>query len=239
MSKKNLHKERRRISLVALTSLGLALALGAWIGLSGSPSALAAPAPMPALQNTTPNEVCLGCHEKMKTFFQFGRSVHKLSAVGCDSCHQVHGAQASERLLKKKDPDLCFACHGDVKSKFYLSHNHRVLQGALKCSDCHTPHGTRNRAGLRKTNTVAKYEVCFNCHPEKRGPWVYEHLTQKAEGCSSCHGVHGSPNPYLLTYRSARELCSQCHGIPHFATVSCVNCHTQIHGSNFSSRFLQ
>ena len=36
MSKKNIHKERRRISLVILTSLGLVLALGAWIGLSGS-----------------------------------------------------------------------------------------------------------------------------------------------------------------------------------------------------------
>jgi hypothetical protein len=62
MSKKNLHTERRRISLAVLTSLGLVLALGAWIGLSGSPSVLAAPAPLPVLQNTTPDEVCLGCH---------------------------------------------------------------------------------------------------------------------------------------------------------------------------------
>ena len=185
------------------------------------------------------SDVCLQCHEKMKTFFQFGRSTHKLSAVGCTNCHEIHEARATEHLLRKNDPDLCFSCHGDVKSKFYLSHNHRVLQGALKCSDCHTPHGSRNRANLRKTNTTVKYEICFNCHPEKRGPWVYEHLTQKVEGCSVCHTVHGSPNPYLLTFRSVREVCSQCHGVPHFPTVSCINCHTQIHGSNFSSRFLQ
>ena len=184
-------------------------------------------------------DVCLQCHEKIKTFFQFGRSVHKLSAVGCTNCHGVHEGRATEHLLIKNDPDLCFSCHGDVKSKFYLSHRHPVLQGALKCGDCHTPHGTRNRASLRKTNTTVKYEVCFNCHPEKRGPWVYEHLTQKVEGCSMCHVPHGSPNKFLLNFRSAREVCSQCHGIPHFATASCINCHTQIHGSNFSSRFLQ
>ena len=185
------------------------------------------------------SEVCLQCHEKMKTFFQFGTSVHKLSAVGCTDCHEVHGGRVTEHLLRKNDPDLCFSCHGDVKAMFYLSHNHRVLQGALKCSDCHTPHGSRNRASLRKTNTLVKYEICFNCHPEKRGPWVFEHLSQKVEGCSICHTVHGSPNQYLLRFRSVRDVCSQCHGVPHFPQISCINCHTQIHGSNFSSRFLQ
>jgi hypothetical protein len=31
----------------------------------------------------------------------------------------------------------------------------------------------------------------------------------------------------------------ECHGQPHFPRWSCINCHNQIHGSNFSSRFLQ
>ena len=185
------------------------------------------------------SDVCLQCHEKEKSFFQFGRSTHKLSAVGCTDCHQVHGPRAGARLLKKDEITLCFSCHQDVKSNFYLPNTHKVIQGALKCTDCHTPHGSRERASLRKTNIFVKYEVCFNCHPEKRGPWVYEHLAQKTEGCSTCHVPHGSPNRFLLIRREARALCAECHGIRHYPTISCINCHTQIHGSNFSSRFLQ
>jgi DmsE family decaheme c-type cytochrome len=181
---------------------------------------------------------CLKCHQKQKELFQFRRGVHQLSAVGCNDCHQIHAMQVTQSLLKSKDPDLCFSCHGEVKSKFYLPNNHRVIQGAVKCSDCHTPHGSRNRASLRKINKFDT-DVCYKCHPEKRGPWVFEHQAQKFEGCSICHSPHGSPNRFLLIRRDVRSLCMECHGQVHFPKFSCINCHNQIHGSNFSSRFLQ
>jgi DmsE family decaheme c-type cytochrome len=184
------------------------------------------------------SDICLKCHEKQKTFFQFRRGVHRLSSVGCDNCHQIHSTKVAKNLLKKKDPDLCFSCHGDVKSKFYLPNKHPVIQGALTCSDCHTPHGSQTRASLRKINKF-NIDVCFKCHPEKRGPWVFEHGAQKFEGCNVCHSPHGSPNKFMLIRRNIRTLCMECHGQPHFPNFSCVNCHTQIHGSNFSSRFLQ
>jgi DmsE family decaheme c-type cytochrome len=184
------------------------------------------------------SDICLKCHEKQKTFFQFRRGVHRLSSVGCDNCHQIHSTQVAKNLLKKKDPDLCFSCHADIKSQFYLPNKHPVIQGALTCSDCHTPHGSRTRASLRKINKF-NTDVCFKCHPEKRGPWVFEHGAQKFEGCDVCHSPHGSPNKFLLIRRNIRTLCMECHGQPHFPNFSCVNCHTQIHGSNFSSRFLQ
>ncbi len=185
------------------------------------------------------SDACLSCHEKMKSFFQFGRSVHKLSAVGCNDCHGIHGKTFGKNLLKAKEVDLCFSCHQDVKSKFYLPKSHKVLPGAVKCSDCHSPHGTRQRASLRKTNLNTKEETCLKCHPEKRGPWVYEHLAQKVEGCTACHESHGSLNRFLLIRRDSRDLCAECHGRRHFPNTVCINCHTQIHGSNFSSRFLQ
>jgi DmsE family decaheme c-type cytochrome len=186
------------------------------------------------------SEPCLKCHEKQKEFFQFSRGVHKLSDVGCNDCHQIlhSGAQVTKNLLKEKEPNLCFSCHQDVKPKFYLPSNHRVIQGALTCSDCHTPHGTRTRASLRTWNKF-NTDACFKCHPEKRGPWVFEHLSVKVEGCQVCHSPHGSPNRFLLIRRDIRTLCLECHGQPHFPRFSCVNCHTQIHGSNFSSRFFQ
>ena len=184
------------------------------------------------------SDACLNCHQKQKEFFQFRRGVHQLSAVGCNDCHQIHGTQVAKNLLRGKETDLCFSCHPDVKSKFYLPTRHRVLEGALKCSDCHTPHGTRTRASLRSWNKF-NVDVCFKCHPEKRGPWVFEHLSVKVEGCQICHTPHGSPNRFLLIRRDVRTVCLECHGQPHFPRFSCVNCHTQIHGSNFSSRFFQ
>jgi DmsE family decaheme c-type cytochrome len=100
------------------------------------------------------SDVCLNCHTKNRKFFQFDRGVHKLSAVGCNDCHQIHGAKVAEKLLKDQETNLCFSCHQDIKSKFYLPVNHGVMQGAVKCTDCHTPHGTRTRASLKKWNNL-------------------------------------------------------------------------------------
>ena len=186
----------------------------------------------------TRSDACLPCHQKQKDFFQFRRSVHKLSAVGCNDCHQIHGVQAKRNLLKGTELDLCFSCHGEVKASFQLPVNHKLLQGATTCSDCHTPHGTRVRASLRTWNKF-NVDACFKCHPEKRGPWVHEHSGVKAEGCRACHLPHGSPNKFLLTARDARRVCIQCHGQHHYNPRSCVTCHTQIHGSNFNNLFLQ
>jgi len=186
------------------------------------------------------SDACLPCHQKQKEFFQFRRGDHKLSAVSCDDCHGIHGTKTAQHLLKKKDPDLCLSCHQEVRGQFSLPTRHKVLQGAMKCSECHTPHGTQERASLRTWNRF-NTDVCFKCHPEKRGPWVYEHSAVKVEGCGICHVPHGSPNRFLLTTRDIRRTCIQCHGQHHFNTPqqSCVNCHTQIHGSNFSRRFFQ
>jgi DmsE family decaheme c-type cytochrome len=185
---------------------------------------------------------CLSCHKKNPSLFQAERSVHKLSAIACNDCHQGHGKKVTKKLLKQKDPALCFSCHADVKSKFYLSHSHPVLRptgGGMTCSDCHTPHGTRTYANLRKINKFSKEDACFKCHPEKRGPFVFEHGARKFEGCNACHVPHGSPNRFLLTQSQIRLVCIQCHGQVHFPKIQCNNCHTQVHGSNFSSRFLQ
>lgn len=184
------------------------------------------------------SEACLRCHRREKTFFEASRGAHKLSAVGCDDCHQIHEPSAAAKLLKAKETDLCLRCHGEVKAQFRLPTRHKVLEGALKCTDCHTPHGKRTRASLRSARP-SETDVCLKCHPEKRGPWVYEHLGGKVEGCTICHRPHGSANRFLLVRRDPRMLCIECHGIRHFAQISCLKCHSQIHGSQFSSRFFE
>lgn len=184
------------------------------------------------------SEVCLKCHQKQKEFFKFRRGVHKLDTVACNDCHKIMGHRLAKKLLKAKETDLCFSCHQAIKSKFYLPTRHKVLEGAMQCTDCHTPHGTQRTLSLKRWNKFND-DACFKCHPEKRGPWVFEHLSVETEGCSTCHSPHGSSNRFLLNRRDVRTVCLQCHGQRHFPNFSCINCHTQIHGSNFSSRFLQ
>jgi DmsE family decaheme c-type cytochrome len=191
--------------------------------------------------------------------------MHKLTAVGCDDCHGVHGGRTNAQLLKRGDSsaairtaegqgrgylerhllvapetELCLSCHQEVKAKFYLPTRHKVLEGAVKCTDCHTPHGTMQRASLRKWNRFNDAgDACFQCHPEKRGPWVFEHAAGKVEGCMVCHVPHGSANRFLLIRKDVRRVCLECHGARHFNPQSCITCHTQVHGSNFSTLFCQ
>jgi len=102
-------------------------------------------------------------------------------------------------------------------------------------------------------------DLCFKCHTEKRGPFAWEHAPV-AENCLSCHEAHGSNHSFLLV-RKTPQLCQTCHDLPfhpsqpytdfqrflgtggsknRFIGRSCLNCHTNIHGSNFpgdSGRF--
>ena len=124
----------------------------------------------------------------------------------------------------------------------------------MTCSDCHNVHGSAGPKLAKRDSTNA---TCYTCHAEKRGPFVHSH-EPVAEDCATCHNPHGSNIEAMLKAR-APMLCQQCH-TPHVAggvgavrgqpgvpsgpltngknTVniwqgrSCMNCHTQVHGSN-------
>jgi len=159
---------------------------------------------------------------------------------------------ATVKLLKTSEPQLCLSCHTETKSQFAKPFHHKVLEGTMKCSDCHNPHG-----GFEAKQTklsVGADTGCIKCHADKHGPFAFEHAPLKTEGCSACHSPHGSSNPKMLNRSSVRQLCIECHsaitesnvpGVPSFhnqATVrytNCTVCHTAIHGSNASNRFLR
>jgi DmsE family decaheme c-type cytochrome len=81
-----------------------------------------------------------------------------------------------------------------------------VREGKVTCTDCHNPHGSYSE-NLLKTATVN--EVCWQCHAEKRGPFLWEH-PPVTESCLNCHDPHGSQNDFLLKISRPR-LCQQCH----------------------------
>jgi DmsE family decaheme c-type cytochrome len=186
---------------------------------------------------------CLTCHESNSEQRQFMRSTHLQNQVSCTSCHSVHHS-SQEFLLVKRQPRLCFDCHSEIKSDFQKPFKHRVEEGLINCSDCHNAHGTTMERSLR--TTTDQNFVCFKCHSDKRGPYVYEHEPVKVEGCTYCHFPHGSTNARMLNTARINSLCLQCHIFnvtgPHAQSTyrqSCIICHSNIHGSNTSSFFFK
>lgn len=199
----------------------------------GSDSPLSAPS-----QNT----ICLGCHQKTE---QSGwhSSLHNMEEIACADCHKVHAAK-DPVLQKQQVSQVCTSCHTRQKSDMNKRSSHPLKWNDMTCIDCHNPHGSFNESALKKTSVN---DTCYSCHAEKRGPFLWEHAPV-TENCSTCHTPHGSVNDALVKQR-VPQLCQQCHaddghasrvvtppGADAFgAGMGCLNCHSQIHGSNHPS----
>ena len=194
---------------------------------------------------------CLECHAGGTQHMNAINSVHAKNDVSCIACHSPHHGKESNFLLVKSQPELCYTCHLAKRAEFDMPFHHRVNEGLVQCTDCHNPHGTVKPHQVRATAT--QDEVCFKCHTDKQGPFVFEHQPVKVDGCESCHLVHGGPNPHMLKLSNVNLLCLECHtqssfsgapGAPSFHNQasffqSCVLCHSQIHGSNFDATFFK
>ena len=191
--------------------------------------------------------VCLKCHSANATFnlHNWNAGVHALNEVSCFDCHDVH-ASPDLKVTPLASGQLCFTCHQAAQVEFSLSSHHPLKEGRVFCVDCHDPHGGFSGNGLVQKDSVK--ETCVQCHPEKRGPFLYEHA-DVTEDCLNCHSPHGSINGNLL---NAREpfLCLQCHeghsiNTAGRRTVSaetarafytrCTDCHSRIHGTDVPS----
>ena len=182
------------------------------------------------------NAVCLNCHDRGQRIFWQG-SVHEQRNVACTNCHTIMAAVSRQYQLKTSfQPDTCFQCHKDRRAQMFQSSHMPMREGKVVCSDCHAPHGSPTEPLLKKASVN---EVCYICHAEKRGPFLWEHEPVR-ENCDACHDPHGSVNQYSLRLQRPR-LCTECHnlmeafagaGHPHAVGQSCENCHVNIHGSN-------
>jgi DmsE family decaheme c-type cytochrome len=197
------------------------------------------------------NDRCLKCHAGGTQHMNAINSVHSANQVSCTSCHSPHHAETKEFLLKKAEPALCYTCHLQQKPQFEMPFHHRVNEGLIHCTDCHNVHGTVKPKQVRTSST--QNAICFQCHTEKQGPFVFEHQPVKIEGCESCHVPHGGPNAHMLKVSNVNLLCLQCHtnssfsGAPNTPSFhnqqtyfqGCTQCHAQIHGSNFDPTFFK
>jgi DmsE family decaheme c-type cytochrome len=148
----------------------------------------------------------------------------------------------NDKLLADNMSMVCTGCHQEKMAAAMLNERHRMLEEMVGCVDCHEQHGHSSRSRLGGF----KQEMCYKCHTDKQGPFLYEHLAVRIERCSECHDPHGSVNRHMLLYQNVADLCYSCHvdvpgfhAPPRFNNESqCTNCHVAIHGSNLHPAFL-
>ena len=192
--------------------------------------------------------VCLSCHTGSPHTAWQG-SAHDTRNMACTTCHSVHSPKSDTAHLKAtSEIELCATCHRVQAAKFKRAAHMPLPEGKMQCSSCHEPHGSTNVRLLKVGNWIN--ESCVSCHTEKRGPFLFEHAAGR-ESCVTCHDPHGSTNDRLLVAK-VPMLCQRCHiGTRHPSTIydglsvqnksvrivdrGCVNCHSQIHGSNHPS----
>ncbi len=212
-------------------------------------------------------ELCLQCHGGATPNAAWHSSTHDLVGVACTDCHNPHPNTSVQRVvninhtsvrrpkrlpMSVNEPEACYKCHPKILGQTGLPSHHPIKEGKVTCSDCHDPHGQAE--GNLKEPTLNM--VCYKCHAEKQGPFVYEH-PPVTEDCSHCHDPHGTVANNLLRQPPV-FLCLRCHTghrappSDHFGigTVDidgnaalrpayysdCTQCHDQIHGSNHPSQ---
>ncbi len=195
------------------------------------------------------NKFCLECHQS-NARIGWHASTHESNNLACTSCHKIH-AERDPVLATATQPEVCYACHRKERADFAKPSTHPVRFGKMSCSECHSPHGSTSTGMLVKPTVN---QTCYICHAEKRGPFLWEHAPV-AEDCTLCHSPHGGVHQALLK-KNAPLLCQQCHTVAGHPSVartpaglpgggaggsafllagSCLNCHSQVHGSNHPS----
>ena len=203
------------------------------------------------------NEACLQCHQGGARMNWAG-STHESENVACVSCHTIHigedpvltESSKPDLWARRSQPGVCFGCHKQQRAESHRLSSHPTRDGKIGCSSCHNPHGSIGPKLLAKPTLN---ETCYQCHAEKRGPFLWEHSPVR-EDCSNCHTPHGSNHRPLLKAR-APYLCQQCHMAGYhpsdpytsvgivgnggaqnkLLSKSCANCHIEVHGSNHPS----
>jgi DmsE family decaheme c-type cytochrome len=164
----------------------------------------------------------------------------------------THIARHDRLPMSVNDPQACYKCHQKIFAQNQMPSHHPIREGKMVCSDCHDAHGQAER-NLKGDSVTA---LCYKCHADKQGPFVYEH-PPVTEDCSICHEPHGTVANNLL-HQPPTMLCLRCHtghrtvpadhfGVP-VADIDgdpilqgayygdCTQCHSQVHGSDLPSQ---
>jgi DmsE family decaheme c-type cytochrome len=208
------------------------------------------------------NARCLGCHQDTGRMHWQG-SPHESADLVCTSCHLIH--QPDGVLRKEKESDVCTTCHWKVRADMHKASVHPIRQGLLTCTDCHNPHGSDGPKSLKTltlNQTCYKChaekrgpflwehepvtEDCMACHSPHGSNNPALLVRRPPQLCQQCHQVVGGGGMGGgLGGHVNRELDwgggpgTWTGGGPNrtqlILGVGCLNCHSQVHGSNHPS----
>jgi predicted CXXCH cytochrome family protein len=257
-----------KIRTYRVPALAATAALIVVIGVATRVGGQSVPAPQPAAGYVGSETCagCHDAESAQYTNSSHGRlAPHELRGArsGCESCHGP-GARHAESgdpadILRFDDmpasqaSQACATCHLKDRAQHWPGSEHAMQQVA--CSGCHRIHQSRQLSrvagaleGMPAAHANApapkgsllkpEPELCFTCHPEKRGKMNASSRHPIREGrmtCSSCHDVHGTGQANSLVKSAERpnDLCFTCHSkhqgpfIFEHAPVeeSCMTCH--------------
>lgn len=163
--------------------------------------------------------VCYTCHAEQRG--QLSKPSHHPIPEGkmtCSDCHNPHGSAGPKLMTRDSINDTCYTCHAEKRGPFVQQHE----PVAENCANCHNSHGSVI-AGMLKTRAPM---LCRQCHTPHVGGGV------GALGGQS--GVYapaaaGQSVPQITSLTEGKNVVNMWQG------RSCMNCHTQVHGSNSPS----
>jgi DmsE family decaheme c-type cytochrome len=195
----------------------------------------------------TRNGMCINCHSG-DVGIGWHSGPHGADAVACTDCHQSHAAVDPVTQVATQ-AKVCADCHQLQRNEMLKAFSHPLFEEKMNCTSCHGMHDDFVATELARATVN---DTCFQCHADKRGPFLWEHAPV-SEDCGDCHSPHGSNHPGMLTQR-APLLCQSCHSQSGHPAVAydtaglatnvpsqfllgqgCLNCHSQVHGSNHPS----
>jgi DmsE family decaheme c-type cytochrome len=161
-------------------------------------------------------ESCYSCHKDLRN--QVNRPSHHPVPEGkmtCADCHNVHGSAGAKLAKRDTMNDTCYTCHAEKRGPFV--HQHQPVSD--DCANCHNSHGSTIPAMLKVRSPM----LCQQCHTP--------HVAGGVGAVGGQRGVYGLAAPGQTT-----SLITSVTGGKNVVNLwqgrSCMNCHTQVHGSN-------
>jgi len=165
-------------------------------------------------------DVCGKCHQQVRSA-TLKPSHHPIieNKMKCSDCHNPHGALTPVMLRAETVNQQCYSCHADKRGPFMFAHP----SVEENCLSCHNPHGSVYAFLLNEKPP----NLCQDCHDVPRHPGtIYG-------------GAAGFQCPPAATTDPSNTACfGKAPGSPNtavntrFIARACLNCHSQIHGSN-------
>jgi hypothetical protein len=163
------------------------------------------------------------CSERIVRKVEFYASNHK--SFSCTDCHSdkyVTFPHSGDLRMEQKYN--CIDCHGgdekfakfhfeEIEAEYQKSTHFKMEEDGFSCWKCHNPHtykiSVRNKTNLKETIAYDN-SICLNCHSN------FNHFQ-------------------LLSDRKEINIIQKHEWLPnqtlHFASVRCIECHTQINNN--------